>query len=135
MPDLKVFCRTCHLVATRTSGRVAEFRIADQVTPNFHQGIIDYRDRSVAVVLARDTGAVAVAEPRVVTGRFLEAGPLTFIDFPELIGALTDNPFTVLTAAELAGPFDAAGWPELSDYDIKSWKPETLGEALFNYWD
>jgi hypothetical protein len=41
----------------------------------------------------------------------------------------------VLTAAELARPFTAAEWPVVSAYDVRYWKPESLGEALFNYWD
>lgn len=113
-----------------------EFRVADGVTPNFHQGIIGYRERSVAVVLTRDTGVVAVAEPRDVTGPEQDAGPLTFVDLPELTGALTgEGRFTVLTAAELDRPFMAAEWPALSADDVRYWKPASLGEALFNYWD
>ncbi|MCO8274203.1 hypothetical protein M1L60_26740 [Actinoplanes sp. TRM 88003] len=136
MHELKEFRRTCCLVAARTGGRVVEFRVADGVTPNFHQAIIDYRERLVAVVMARDTGVVALAVPRGVTGAVREAGPLTFVDFPKLTGALVDNGrFVVLTTDELAGPFKAAEWPALSSYDVQSWKPETLGETLYNYWD
>ncbi len=113
-----------------------EFRVADGVTPNFHQGVIGYRERPVAVVLGRDTGVVAVAVPRDVTGPGQDAGPLTFVDFPELTEALAgDGKFTVMTAAELARPFVAAEWPAVSAYDVRYWKPESLGEALFNYWD
>jgi hypothetical protein len=134
--ELREFRRTCHLVAVRTGGRVIEFRVADKVTPNFHQGIIGYRERPVAVVLARDTGVVAVAVPRAVTGAEQDAGPLMFVEFPELIEALTaEGKFIVLTAAELGRPFAAAEWPALSAYDVRYWKPESLGEALFNYWD
>ena len=39
------FRRTCHAAAHRTDGTVIEFRLADGVTPNFHQGLIAYHDR------------------------------------------------------------------------------------------
>ncbi|MBL7254149.1 hypothetical protein [Paractinoplanes lichenicola] len=133
MSDLREFRRVCHEGARLTGGRVTEFRVSDRVTPNFHQGIVDYGDRTVAVVIARDTGAVAVAEPRSLDGDW---GPLTFVDLPDLIGALAfAGEFRVLTPEELAAPLDPARWPELSAYDIRSWKPESTGAALFNFWD
>ena len=41
----------------------------------------------------------------------------------------------MLTLPELNGPFDAATWPHISSNDITYWRPSTLGEALFNYWN
>ncbi|MBU2669134.1 hypothetical protein KOI35_37040 [Actinoplanes bogorensis] len=140
MTDLREFRRACHKAAGRVRATVTGFRVSDGVTPNFHQGILAFRDRTeIAVVLARDTGVAALAEPRVISfaeATALESGPLTFVDHPELTVALVETrAFRVMTTAELADPFDAREWPQLTEYDVRFWKPETLGDALFNYWD
>ena len=116
-----------------------EFRLSEGATPNFHQGIIAYRDSAVAVVCARDAPVLAVAEPRVVDlgSGCARSGPPAFVDAPELVAVLAELlPHShVLTASELEGPFDAAPWPHVTAGDVAYWRPESLGEALFNYWD
>ena len=114
------------------------FRLADGVTPNFHQGLVAYHDRTVAVVCTRDAAILAVAEPRAVdvADGAGASGPLAFVDAQDLVTALAENSeFRVLTPSELNGPFDTAAWPDLSPGDIKYWRPGSLGAALFNYWD
>lgn len=139
MSDLRAFRRACYTAARSTGGKIIEFRHADGVTPNFHQGLIGYRDHTVAVVCARDSAVLTLAEPRIIdfVDGFAESGPLTFIDAPELMAllAMLLPGFQVLGPSELHSPFDAAGWPHLSSHDLAYWRPETLGEALFNYWD
>ncbi|WP_067478630.1 hypothetical protein [Nocardia amamiensis] len=138
MTDLRAFRQVCYEAARATGGRLIEFRSADEVTPNFHQGVIGYEDDRVAVIWRRDSALLAVAEPRALDASegVRESGPLTFVAAPALATALRRQPgFQVLTTAELDGPFDAAAWPGLDPADIKYWKPATLGEALFNYWD
>ncbi|WP_063049040.1 hypothetical protein [Nocardia arthritidis] len=138
MTELRAFRQACYEAARRTGGTVIEFRVGEGVTPNFHQGVITYRDRHVAVVALRDSAVLAVAEPRAIDfdEGAIEAGPLTFVEAPDLVTALSEQAgFEILTAAELARPFDAAAWPELDRADIRFWKPETVGDALFNYWD
>jgi hypothetical protein len=135
---LRNFRRACYEAARRTGGTVTEFRLAADVTPNFHQGVIVYRDHTVAVVCARNSALLAVAEPRIndVVDGVGDSGPLTFVDTPSLVAVLAEQPgFRVLTATELNGTFDAAAWPEVLASDIKYWRPGNLGEALFNYWD
>ncbi|MDI6102165.1 hypothetical protein QLQ12_26450 [Actinoplanes sp. NEAU-A12] len=137
MTDLKAFRRVCYEVARRTGGELTEFRISDEPTPNFHQAIITYSSRNVAVVCVRDAPLLALAVPRVIEFTpAREAGPLTFVDLPDLVAALKATPgFRLLTATELGGPIDAAKWPRISQYDMRYWQPQTLGEGLFNYWD
>ncbi|MEU6559421.1 hypothetical protein [Nocardia nova] len=138
MTELPTFRRACYEAARRTGGTVIEFRLAEGGTPNFHQGVIAYRDRHVAVVALRDSAVLAVAEPRVIDfdDGAIEAGPLIFVQAPELTTALSEQAgFEILTATELTRPFDAAAWPQLDRADIRYWKPETVGDALFNYWD
>jgi hypothetical protein len=138
MTVLRDFRRTCYEVARRTGGRVIEFRLADGVTPNFHQGVIAYRDHTLAVVCVRDSALLAVAEPRIIefVDGVMEAGPLTFVDAPQLVAVMAElQGFQVLIPTELNCPFDAAVWSEVPASDIKYWRPGNLGEALFNYWD
>ncbi|MET9227169.1 hypothetical protein [Lentzea sp. NPDC003310] len=133
MTDVRTFRGACHEAARRTGGRVLEFRLADSVTPNFHQALIACGGRTVAVVCTRDSAVLAVAEPRDAA----ESGPLTFVEAPELVAVLSEllPGVRALTRSELTGPFDAAAWPHLSPADITYWRPGTPGEALFNYWD
>jgi hypothetical protein len=135
--DVKAFRRACYEAARRTSGELAEFRISDEPTPNFHQAIIAHPDGNVAVVCVRDTPLLALAVPRVIDFTpARDAGPLTFVDRPDLAAALEATPgFRLLTATELNGPIDTAKWPRINRYDMRFWQPRTLGEALFNYWD
>jgi len=138
MTDLREFRRACHEAARRTGGRIVEFRIADSVTPNFHQGVLDYGDHRLSIVCTRDRAepVVAVAEPRAIDATAISAGPLTFVDAPDLFAVLAEFPaFQVLTPADLAGPFDARTWPGYRPVDLKYWAPVDLGEVLFNYWD
>jgi hypothetical protein len=139
MTDVRNFRHACCAAARRTGGKVIEFRLADDVTPNFHQGLIAYRERTVAVACTRDSAVLALAEPRTIgfVNSVGESGPLTFVDAPELVAVLAAllPGSQVLTPSELNGPFDAATWPSISSNDIAYWRPGTLGEALFNYWD
>lgn len=135
--DQRTFRRACYELARRSDGTVSEFRLAAGVGPNFDQGVITYRDRTVAVVWVRNSMLFAVAQPRVIdTIGARETGPLTFVDEPDLVAILADLPgVRVLTKAELDSAFDATCWPDIAHSDIQYWRPSTVGEALFNYWD
>jgi len=137
MVDVRRFRAACHEAARRTGGTVTEFRLAHGVTPNFHQGLIAYHDRAVAIACLRETPLLAVAEPRDFTfATSRDTGPLTFVDAPALVAALRALPeFRVLTYTDICRPFDAAAWLTIDPDDLKYWNPTTVGEALFNYWD
>lgn len=137
MTDLRDFRRTCYAAAHWIGARVVEFRLSLSVTPNFHQCLIVKEDDTVAVACLRDAPILAVAEPRVIEGdRGGDWSPLTFLEAPELVDALTQLPgFQVLTATALSGPLDRKAWPRVHRSDIRYWKPRNLGEALFNFWD
>jgi hypothetical protein len=127
--ELRMFRRICYEAAQRTGGRVVGFRISDDVTPNFHQGVIAYGDRAIAVVCVRDAALLAIAVPRELEftpGR--DAGPLTFVDLADLAAALTEvgaaaGGYRLLTAGELDAPVDPARWPSISSYDLRFWTP------------
>ncbi|GAB3451325.1 hypothetical protein GCM10027570_27740 [Streptomonospora sediminis] len=138
MADIRGLRHACYTAARRTGGEVVEFRLAGDVTPNFHQGIVAYREHKVAVACTRDSAILAVAEPRTIefVDGARESGPLTFVHAPALTAVLAELPgFQVLASSELNGPFDFAAWPDVAPDDIKYWRPGNLGEALFNHWD
>lgn len=137
MTDLTAFRRACYEAARRTGGELTEFRISHEPTPNFHQAIVAYPDRTIAVVCVRDAPLLALAVPRVIEPTSAcDSGPLTFVDLPDLAAVLEAVPgFRLLTATELDGPIDATKWPGISRPDMRYWRPQTLGEGLFNYWD
>jgi hypothetical protein len=137
VPDVREFRAVCHAAARQTAGSLVEFRLATHTTPSFHQGVIAYRDETVAVVCDRSRPLLAIARPRLIEDvGGVDAGPLTFLDVPELRRALeTLTGHRVLTTAELDAPFEPADWPHLATGDVRYWRPATVGEALFNYWD
>ena len=136
MVDIQEFKRACHAAARATGGRVVEFRVADDFAASFYQAIVAYHDHEIAVVCTRDSAILAVAEPLGVVDGVLDSGPRTWVHQPELAAALAEQPgFQVLGSPELEGPFDSAAWPSVLSSDIAYWRPRTLGEALFNYWD
>ena len=60
--------------------------------------------------------------------------PLQFTDCLPVSAAMTRLfGITPMTRAELAVVF--AGRPGVSDADVRYWKPPSLGDALFNWWD
>jgi hypothetical protein len=135
--DVKAFRRACYEAPRRTCGELTEFRISDEPTPRFHQGIIAYADRTVAVACVRDTPLLAAAVPRVIEFTpARESSPLTFVDLPDLAAALAQAAdLRLLSANGLDGPIHMAKRPRISPHDLRYWQPQTLGEALFHYWD
>ncbi len=131
VPAVSEFRALVHEAARRTGGLVVAFVVADSATPNFHQGTITYRDRTVAVLCSRDDGSVTVAES------YTEpmVAPV-FVDEPELVAVLAQfQGFRVLTKLEADQPFDPAVCPGADPRDVRYWQPETVGSALFNHWD
>lgn len=59
---------------------------------------------------------------------------LTFVD-SQILSATLSNlfGFTPLTTVELNSPYKKLA--DISDADILYWKPKSLGEAIFNWWD
>ncbi|GLY48645.1 hypothetical protein [Lentzea sp. NBRC 102530] len=100
-----------------------------RVTPNFHAAYVEYRDhRPTVAVLRTHAGDVAFALDH-------EQQPLEFVDDAALTSVLEEFGLGVWRTAELHRPFKAADWPLLDVRDVRYWRPETAGQALFNWWD
>nr|WP_062338028.1 hypothetical protein [Herbidospora sakaeratensis] len=96
------------------------------MTPNFHTAIMTCGDLTVGVLGHMHLPLIAVAE--------VSAGDVVFIDGrDDLREALqASGSFRLMTRSELETPIDST---DPSEPDIAYWKPATLGELLFNYWD
>ena len=114
-------------IARQAGGRVVDI-IEPGVTPNFIAARFELGPTACYLLRSdADHWAFTKAIEPALT-------PLAFTDCPALAEAMTRLfGVTPLTHAELNAPFTKR--PGLSDSDIQYWKPRTLGEALFNWWD
>ena len=125
--DLSTFQKIVHEVARRAGGRVIQIT-EPEITPNFIAAQINLGNRSCHVLCSHD-GEWAFSEaiePALAPLRFTDCPALAH-EMESLFG-VTPHPRDALQA-----PFTS--WPGLSDHDIRYWKPRTLGDALFNWWD
>ncbi|MFD4676643.1 hypothetical protein ACFWNN_43470 [Lentzea sp. NPDC058450] len=125
---LVAFRALVHEAARRAGGTVTRWCEPD-VTPNFCAAYVEYRDhRPTVAVLRTHAGDVALTHDH-------EQMPLAFTDDAALTSVLAELGLNVREPAELRQPFRAADWPLLDPRDVRYWRPETAGEALFNWWD
>lgn len=130
------FKAACHAAARRVAGRVNEVRPAyDQVVRNFHEAFITLRDRPGVVRVLCNAHYPVVAFATVSTHEG-DARP-EFMDCPELADVLRGE-FTIITRRDAcAGIADALiaqlGNDELDQ--MRYWRPQRIGDVIFNYWD
>ena len=134
LDDVHAFLTACHDAARRTCGTLIATR-QPGVTPSFHTVVIRYEDQDVAVLRHARLDLIALAHDpgsgSMLTGPFIDHFPLT----ETLSQTATCQ---ILSAADLNSPLSDADPSELSAAErkqIRYWKPATLGELLFNYWD
>ena len=114
--------------AVRDAGGRVGAIIEPGVTPNFIAAQIDVGARQCWILRshAGDWAFVEAIEPAL--------SPLRFTEFPPVADAMARLSGVVpLTRAELVMAF--SGRPGVSDADVRYWKPQTVGDALFNWWD
>lgn len=131
--DLSTFTAVCHYAARAIRGTVSQV-IPAGVTPNFHTAEIAQRDLRTSVLGHTTIAAVAFAEllPP-------DDHALRFTDRPELAAAIqTVSDLQILTTEQLNAPLSTADLSALGAGEheqITYWRPHTVGELLFNYWD
>lgn len=117
-----------HEAARRAGGTVTRW-CEPVVTPNFHAAYVEYGDRRPTVAaLYSHAGDVALTAGH-------EQQPLEFVDDAALTSALAELNLDVWASAELRRPFKVQDWPLLDVRDVRYWRPQTVGAALFNWWD
>ncbi|MEV6817103.1 hypothetical protein [Micromonospora sp. NPDC051296] len=131
--DLRAFTAVCHHAA-RTIGATVTGVTPAGVTPNFHTIDITHAQHHIAVLRHTALPFIAFARPR--------AGgdvTITFVDHPDLAAAITTlTDAQVLTVEQLRTPLSQVDLSALDpgEHDqISYWKPTTVGELLFNFWD
>ncbi|WP_153537909.1 hypothetical protein [Streptomyces sp. RB17] len=131
--DALVFKSVCHAVARSIRGTVDEVALAG-VTPNFHTALIAIPDSKTTVLSHEVLPVVAFAASPPQPG-----GPLTnFISPPAWADAFELGGFRLLDVEELSMPLAAADTSELAEAElgqVRYWRPSTVGELMFNWWE
>lgn len=131
--DLRALAAIAHHAARRTHGAVSAVTEAGP-TPNFHTALLAYRARQITILHHARLPLLAFAEPRDQLST-----TIVFVDDPRLAAAIHEvSDLPVLTAAELGQPLsgvDLADLDQAEHQQIKHWKPDTVGQLLFNFWD
>lgn len=125
--DVPAFKRIAYEVAHHINAKVTGI-FEPNVTPNFIAAELDLGDRHTYLLCSQANDWALSREVQLGYCR------LAFKDVPAIAEVLErDFGIRVQSKARLQGPFVKAEW--MSDADIRYWKPKTLGEALFNWWD
>ncbi|MEQ4300807.1 hypothetical protein ABNF97_05330 [Plantactinospora sp. B6F1] len=131
--DLRTFTAVCHHAARAIDAAVTGVTPAG-VTPNFHTVDIADAQHHIAVLRHTTLPFIAFARPRV-GGDVM----VTFVDHPDLAVALTNlTDAQALTIDQLQTPLtqiDLSALDSAEHDQIGYWKPTTVGELLFNFWD
>jgi hypothetical protein len=128
--DLRAFRGHCHKAARLLNGRVVETH--DAVYRSYARATLDLRDGAVTVLLNSFVPIVAFAKPRHdvvvelidhsdLANIFREFGIYEVPDMLELTARPTPEICTHLSPAEM--------------HQVKYWKPQTVAEIIFNWWD
>ncbi|MEL7167979.1 MAG: hypothetical protein AAGN64_01385 [Bacteroidota bacterium] len=146
--DPKVFRQACHIALRELGGRV--LRIVDAYegghVHNFHAGFVEFdRDRRQAILCNLQASFVCFSSYDALvfdgshTDRYPLRGAPEFEDCPELAATLTRyHPYTILSAELLNTRPTAEHLVHLGKAELKQfryWKPDRLGDVIFNRWD
>jgi hypothetical protein len=103
------------------------------VTPNFHSAVLNAPDGETVVLCNSGFPIVAFAEAPVAMGSLRFKDHAALRDAMESIGG-----YTVTNVAELDRPFTEDDGAALGSGDLaqlRYWKPSTVGEVVFNWFD
>lgn len=124
----KAFRQMCHTLAWKNDGVVTEVD-TDATARNFYSAELSRHDQAVFILQNIHYPYAAFAQ-RDASGGFILAGQPEWLQLPE-------GPVHFLSADELN-----QGWRslcgQLSSEELEQihyWKPQTVGEIIFNTWD
>lgn len=133
-PDIKEFRRLCEAVARKFGASVEAFLLPD-VTPNYATARIREREQRFDVLCHNALFLLAFAD----VSDSLGAMTRVFRDEPHWAEAFREwSSFRVMSVAELDRLLSTVDLSELNPFEhdqIRYWKPGTVGELTFNYWD
>lgn len=134
IPEVRVdeFKAVVHALCRLVGARVIAVT-ERSVTPNFHQAVLQWRQRDVAILCNSTLPLLAFAEPPVACGE------LIFCDHPELCSALASlGGYETFPAAELersVSPTDLSHLDAVEREHASYWMPQRIGDLVFNWWD
>ncbi|MFD3698833.1 hypothetical protein ACFWUZ_22250 [Streptomyces sp. NPDC058646] len=132
--DLVAFRTACHAVARSITGTLAE------VPP--HGAASSFRTVLITTPYGRTT--VLLCHQVLPVVAFVASPPQAGAPLPDFTpppawaGALEVNGFRLLDVAELSMPLASADIGELAPAELTQvayWRPDTVGELMFNRWD
>ena len=126
--DKKAFCQMCYSIAVENGETVAEVD-TDTASRNFYSAKLGRYDQSVFLLQNIHYPYAAFAQ-RDADGRFIFTGSPEWLHLPE-------GTVRFLSPAELNQDWRGL-CSELSPEEleqIRCWKPQTVGEIIFNTWD
>jgi hypothetical protein len=131
--DLRAFAAVCHRAARAIGATVTGVTPAG-VTPDFHAIDIIHAQHEIAVLRYIALPFIAFAG-----GRTSGDVTVTFVNHRDLATAITIlTDAQVLTVDQLQIPLSQVDLSALDPHEhdqIDYWKPTTVGELLFNFWD
>ena len=125
---LSVFKKIVHQIVRDANGEVIDV-FAPGPTPNFFAANVSLQAHGSFAVLCSLEGNWAFSRP-------YDEGvcELSFVDCEPLASALRDAyEIDPISESALNQAFKKQSFHE--DSDIRYWKPKSLGEGLFNWWD
>ena len=130
--DINTFCRHCYEAARKLGGHVLSIEKPNH--RSFAVGTLAFPADQVAVLLNAQYPIIGFAEPAMsgeLSLRFRDSAVLAEV-FHEL------RVYAVLSASELerrptSGDFGALSEAELAQ--VAYWRPQRVGDVIFNYWD
>ena len=124
----KVFRQMCHALAQKSGGTVTEVD-TDTTVRNFYFAKVGRYDQSVFILQNIHYPYVAFAQ-RDTSGGFIQTNQ------PEWL-QLLEGPVKFLSLAELSQDWSSlCGELSLEELEqIRHWRPQTVGELIFNVWD
>ncbi|WP_422122546.1 hypothetical protein DHX103_12155 [Planococcus sp. X10-3] len=131
--DVVKYKELCYKIAKDLEAESPEF-VESLYPANFYKAVFQLPEKKICLVMNKHYPFLAFAKTA-------EAERIEFIDYPPGNEAMPEG-FTVLPTAELEAPVPKTmdDLPDLrlnkGELDqIKYWKPETIGQIIFNYWD
>ncbi|MCM3667250.1 hypothetical protein M3204_22900 [Mesobacillus subterraneus] len=128
--DGRQFKSVCAAIVNRSGGKLLKFR--EPLYPlNFYEAEVKVNDNEFYILLNEHYPYIAFAS-------VVEFGKIDFINASELLTQF--SPFyKVLSLKELNEPLniksDSINLNSAELEQISYWKPKTIGEVIFNFWD
>ncbi|MBS4220748.1 hypothetical protein KHA96_20835 [Bacillus sp. FJAT-49711] len=129
--DGKQFKQLCFDFASRNRGKVIDF-VTPRYPSNFYYAYVDILGNRFYILLNEHYPYIAFAS-------IVEFGNIKFIDRPVLNEQFSSF-YQIMGNDELNVPFNKnlIKKTELNGAELEQinyWKPETVGQVVFNYWD